>query len=86
MSVNLLKFMVASRWPYGADVLPGKHTLDVNMQVGRWEGQMGVWWVAQPGAAYVINGTWRDEKFAVWIEDAYGRRVGGIRGSSDEPK
>src|ERR1043165_9028625 len=87
LTINLVKFAATgSRWPASAAVLPGKHVLDVNMMVRAWQGNMAIWWVAEPGQSYLINGRSLGDKFSVWIVDARGRQVGGVVGSSDEPK
>jgi hypothetical protein len=85
--------------PYGGDtrpitVAPGKHKIIFAVASRMYGGRSELWLVAQPGGIYSahvqITG-YPDEhtagyRFAVWItDDATGNRVGGVRGSDDEP-
>ncbi|GFE79591.1 hypothetical protein GCM10011487_15910 [Steroidobacter agaridevorans] len=67
-------------------VAPGKHTIELSYVVGIANGIMSLWFVAEPGTAYVVRGDSAGYTFRLWIaEERTGRPVGGIVGSSDEP-
>jgi hypothetical protein len=87
-SVSPFNFSAASgKWPNSVGVLPGKHTIRANLQYRSWGGEMDLWWVAQARGSYTIYAESKDSKFRLWIvDDATRRTVGGVVGSSDEPK
>jgi len=68
-------------------VMPGKHDIGLLFNTGASLRRENLWLVACPGKIYFAKARYVDENdFQMWIEDEDGNRVGGVRGSADEPK
>lgn len=67
-------------------LLPGKHTVALTFRNENSFATTNLWFVADAGKTYI--GKYEMQRFSVrmWIEDAEThQRVGGIKGSDDEP-
>ena len=68
-------------------VTPGKHDIGLLFNTGASLRRENLWLVACPGKIYFAKARYLDENdFQMWIEDEDGNRVGGVKGSADEPK
>ena len=88
MTITILK-----RWftgsPAEVKVLPGKHDFRLIYNTGYSIRTADLWVVACPGKTYVAKVRQVDvgTEIRMWIEEEEsGNRVGGIKGSPDEPK
>ena len=69
------------------NVAPGKHDIGLLFNTGSSLKTKDLWLVACPGKTYFAKARFLDENdFQMWIEDKEGNRVGGVKGSGDEPK
>lgn len=69
------------------EVAPGKRTLAVQYDGYGVYARGHLWLLAEAGQTYTLNSVLGDRTVRFWIVDnATGRRVGGIEGSDDEPK
>lgn len=68
-------------------LLPGKHTVRLRYRGPGAAVTSNLWFVGEPGGSYLVRGAQVGDGVQVWIEDEKtGSRVGGVRGSADEPK
>jgi hypothetical protein len=76
-------------WATRVKVAPGKHDLHLIFHTGSWIKTGSLWVVTCPGKTYIARARYVDEdkETQMWIEDEEtGKRVGGMKGSADEPK
>jgi hypothetical protein len=79
------------RWMTGpateVRVTPGKHDIGLLFNTGASLRRENLWLIACPGKIYFAKARYVDENdFQMWIEDEDGNRIGGVKGSADEPK
>jgi hypothetical protein len=79
------------RWMTGSatevKVTPGKHDIGLLFNTGTSLHRQDLWLVACPGKTYDAKARYDENETQMWIEDPEsGNRVGGIKGSADEPK
>lgn len=68
-------------------VTPGKHDIGLLFNTGASLRRESLWFVACPGKIYFAKARYVNENdFQMWIEDEDGNRLGGVKGSADEPK
>jgi hypothetical protein len=68
-------------------LLPGKHTVRLRYRGPGAAVTSNLWFVGEAGGSYLVRGAQVGDGVQVWIEDEKtGNRVGGVRGSADEPK
>jgi hypothetical protein len=68
-------------------VLPGKHNIGVAVSFWYGGAAANLWLVAEANETYVVKSKSKGEGVLIWIEnERTGKPVGGIKGSSDEPK
>lgn len=80
-------FLLAFTTPEQVQVLPGKHNINVMVQCLLGAASSDIWLVAEAGETYVVKSKIKFDLVRIWMEnERTGLPVGGIVGSSDEPK
>ena len=68
-------------------LLPGKHTVRARYRGKDTALTANLWFVGEPGGAYLLRAEKTGDAVKVFIEDEKtGKPTGGVRGSPDEPK
>jgi len=85
-TLNFLKSMFY--WPVTEiKVIPGKHDIRFKYKMEFGVSIAELWVVTCPGKSYFAKAVAAGAGSLIWIEDEEtGKRVGGIKGSVDEPK
>ncbi len=80
-------FSIFDQFPEEVYVLPGKHNIIVGVRFMFTHAGADLWVVAEPNETYVVKFLPIGDRVRIWIEnERTGKPVGGITGSSDEPK
>jgi hypothetical protein len=80
-------FLLVATFPEEVYILPGKHNIVVETKFTFTYAFADLWLVAEPGETYVIKSLEKGDRVRMWIEnERTGQPVGGVTGSSDEPK
>ena len=86
MTMSFFK-RIFSGWAIEVKVPPGKHDIRLIYKTLLWHNVRDFWIVACSGKIYIAKAQTLGYQTDMWIEDKEtGKRVGGNKGSEDEPK